>query len=212
MRETTGAPYASLVALATDHDGSPVLLISDLADHTKNLREDDRISLLVTGDGNHEDPLAGERLSLQGRLERSDLPSLRLRYLAKHPKASLYADFGDFGFYRMTIDKAHLVAGFGRIHWIDGKVLTVPSSEALIAAEADIVFHMNDDHADALQLYATELLGLVDGAWRMTGVDREGADLRKDNQVARLPFGRQVEDSTDVRKELIRLVNKARDA
>ncbi len=212
MREAEGAPYASLVAVATDHDGSPVLLISDLADHTKNLKKDDRVSLLVAGDGKHEDPLAGERLSLQGCLARTDQPSLRQRYLARHPKASLYADFGDFGFYRMTIDKAHLVAGFGRIHWIEGQALTVAPPEALVNAEADIVEHMNDDHADAVQLYATRLLGLADGAWRMTGVDCEGADLRKDDDVARLPFDRAVKDSTDVRKELIRLVNKARDA
>ena len=112
----------------------------------------------------------------------------------------------------MAIEKAHLVAGFGRIHWIDGKDLTVTPPEALVAAEADIVEHMNDDHADAVQLYATRLLGLADGAWRMTGVDCEGADLRKDDSVARLPFEGEITDSTDVRKELIRLVNKARDA
>ncbi|MEZ5934580.1 MAG: DUF2470 domain-containing protein [Alphaproteobacteria bacterium] len=212
MREASGAPYASLVAIATDHDGSPILLISDLADHTKNLKADDRISLLVTGDDHQEDPLAGERLSLLGRLQRSDSPGLRQRYLARHPKAAFYADFGDFGFYRMTIDKAHLVAGFGRIHWIGGDHLTVPAADALVAAEGDIVAHMNEDHSDALDLYATRLLGRGDGDWRMTGVDREGIDLRKGSETARLGFAGPLNDSTDVRKELIRLVNKARDS
>jgi hypothetical protein len=210
MRETSGAPYASLVAIATDHDGAPILLLSDLADHTKNLQADDRISLLVAGDDQREDPLAGERLSVQGRLQRSDAPALRQRYLARHPKASLYADFGDFGFYRMTVDRAHLVAGFGRIHWIDGDHLTVPPSAALIGAEGDIVAHMNEDHGDALTLYATRLLGRGAGDWRMTGVDREGIDLRLGGETARLGFDRMLDDSTDVRQELIRLVNKAR--
>jgi len=212
MREANGAPYVSLAAVATDHDGAPILLLSDLADHTKNLKVDDRISLLLTGRSAHEDPLAGERLSVMGQLARSDAPGLRQRYLARHPRAAGYAKFGDFGFYRMTVDRAHLVAGFGRIHWIESESLLIKPSERLMAAEADIVAHMNDDHADAVQLYATRLLGRDHGDWRMTGVDGEGADLRLRDQVARLPFGCQIEDSTDVRKELVRLVNKARDA
>ena len=211
MRDANGAPYASLVAVATDHDGSPILLLSDLADHTKNLKADDRISLLLAGHERHEDPLAGERLSLLGRLARSDAPGLRQRYLARHPRAAHYAAFGDFSFYRMAVDRAHLVAGFGRIHWIEGEHLRVSPSERLVAAEADIVAHMNDDHADAVQLYASRLLGRDDGDWRMTGVDCEGADLRSGDQVVRLPFGGLVKDGTDVRKELVRLVNKARD-
>ncbi|MEM7043500.1 MAG: DUF2470 domain-containing protein [Pseudomonadota bacterium] len=211
MREGDGAPYASLVAIATDHDGAPILLLSDLADHTKNLREDERISLLLTGSDIHEDPFAGARLSLLGRLERSDSASLRTRYLARHPKAALYADFADFGFYRMTVDRGHLVAGFGRISWIDSGDLLIEPSAPLVAAETEIVAHMNDDHADAVQLYATRLLGLGDGDWRMTGVDGEGADLRCHDRVGRLPFSRLVKNSTDVRKELVTLVNQARD-
>ncbi len=212
MREAEGAPFASMVATATDHDGSPILLLSDLAEHSKNLVLDDRVSLLLTAASSHEDPLAGERLTLQGRLARSDTPALRRRYLARHPAAALYADFADFGFYRLTIDRAHLVAGFGRIHWIEPDALMTKPSDALVAAEDDIVSHMNEDHADALQLYATRLLGQEDGDWRMIGVDREGVDLRADNRTARLPFARLMENSTDVRKELIRLVNKARQA
>lgn len=212
MRESEGAPYASLVAVATDHDGAPILLLSDLADHTKNLKIDDRISLLLTGGKAHEDPLAGERLSLMGRLRRSEAPNLRQRFLARHHQAAGYAAFADFGFYHMAVDRAHLVAGFGRIHWIEGERLRIAPPEQLVAAETDIVAHMNDDHADAVQLFATALLGRDEGEWLMTGVDGEGADLRFQDQVARLPFGCRVENGTDVRKELIRLVNEARDA
>jgi len=211
MREAGGAPYTSMVAVATDYDGSPILLVSDLADHTKNLKLDDRVSLLLIGDGMEEDPMAGERLTLQGRLSLGTTPNLRERYLARHPKAALYADFGDFGFYRMTIEKAHLIGGFGKIHWMPGEDLTIDPPRALSEAEADIVGHMNDDHADAIQLYATRLLQRTEGAWRMTGVDIEGVDLRFEDQVARLPFDAAVADSTDVRQELITLVNKARE-
>lgn len=212
MRDQNGAPYASMVAVATDQVGNPILLISDLADHTKNLKQDDRISLLLIADVGDEDPMAGERLTLQGRLHRSDDPALRQRYLSRHGAAALYADFADFGFYHMTIERAHLVAGFGRIHWIDGENLTIEPASALLEAESDIVSHMNDDHADAIQLYATRLLQRGDGDWRMTGVDPDGADLRFGNHAARLPFDERVEESTNVRKELVRLVNKARNA
>ena len=212
MRESGGAPYASLVAVATNYDGAPILLLSDLADHSKNLKNDERISLLLAGGKSHEDPLAGERISLMGRLSRSDAPELRQRFLARHERASGYAQFADFGFYTMAVDKAHLIAGFGRIHWVEGESLLITPSPELIAAETDIVAHMNDDHADAVQLYATALLGHDEGDWRMTGIDGEGADLRLRDQVARLPFSCQARNGTDVRKELITLVNKARNA
>jgi putative heme iron utilization protein len=212
MRESGGCPYASMAATATDHDGAPILLLSDLADHTKNLKLDDRVSLLLIGGDRLEDPMAGERLTLQGRLARSTEPIHRQRYLARHPSASLYADFADFAFYRMTIEKAHLVAGFGKIHWLPGGNLTILPPPALAEAESEIVAHMNDDHADAIELYATKLLRRSKGDWSMTGVDAEGADLRHRDQVARLPFDARVEDSTAVRSELVRLVNKAREA
>lgn len=212
MRDADGAPYASMVAVATDHDGSPILLVSDLADHTKNLKQDRRISLLLIGDNVEEDPMSGARLTLQGSISRSTEEGPRQRYLARHPSAARYADFGDFGFYRIAVERGHLVAGFGKIHWISGDHLTIDPPEALLEAESDIIAHMNDDHADAIELYATRLLHRSQGAWRMTGVDMEGADLRFQDQVARLPFAVAVENSTDVRKELVRLVNKARDA
>lgn len=210
MLDKSGAPYASLVPVATDHDGSPILLISDLADHTKNVKADDRVSLLLNGSEGHDDPLAGARLTLQGQLTRQEDPELRRRYLARHPAASLYADFGDFGFYRLHVEKAHLVAGFGRIHWIDGAELLVDPPAELVASDGDVIAHMNEDHQDAVQLYANKLLDLNGDGWVMTGIDVEGADLRMKDQVARLTFNNTVNDSTNVRKELVSLVNQAR--
>ena len=111
-----GAPFASLVTVATTPAGEPILLLSDLAAHTRNLKRDYRASLLLVAPGGEGgDPLAGARLSLTGTLTRDDDPMLRRRFLARHEEAASYAGFADFGFYRFAVKAGHLVAGFGRI-------------------------------------------------------------------------------------------------
>ena len=209
-----GAPYASLVLAALDHDASPLLLISTLADHTRNLAADSRASLLFDGTAGLDEPLTGPRISVQGRAQRTDDPRHRARFLARHPGAAMYAGFKDFAFYRVEVTRAHLVAGFGRIHWIapGDLLLNVRESAPLVESEASIIEHMNADHADAVQLYATRLLGRSGAGWRMTGVDPEGADLRLGGAVARLPFERAVHDAESARAELVRLVKHARQA
>jgi heme iron utilization protein len=115
-----GGPFASLVLVATDDHGAPILLLSDLAEHSRNIAADDRVSLLIDGTAGHDDPLTGPRLTLLGRAERRDHGHLREVYLARHASAAQYADFGDFAFYGIIVERAHLVAGFGRIDWISG--------------------------------------------------------------------------------------------
>ncbi len=174
----SGDPYCSLVNVATAHDGSPLLLISKLAIHTKNILADPRASLMLD-ERKPGDPLEGARVMLMGRVAATGDANARARYLARHPEAEMFAGFADFAIYRMEIQRAHLVAGFGRIVDLAGKdILTdVAGAEALIEAEAGAVAHMNEDHKDALQLYATKLLGAPDGDWRCTGCDPEGLDL-----------------------------------
>jgi putative heme iron utilization protein len=114
--DSAGAPFASYVQVAPGPDNSPVLLLSRLALHTRNLMRDPRASLLLV----RQPPLAvraaaAERLTLSGRVVGDDNPDARRMFLARHPEASGYADFGDFGFYRLEIEAGHLVAGFGRI-------------------------------------------------------------------------------------------------
>ncbi len=206
-----GAPYASLVMVASDHDAAPLLLISGLADHTKNLLADPRVSLLADGTIGLDEPLTGPRVSLQGIARRTADARHRNRFIARHPGAAMYAGFGDFGFWRIEVSRAHLVAGFGRIHWIDGSAfLYTAATTALAEAEADIVAHMNADHAEAVQLYATKLLGRSGNGWTMTGVDPEGTDLRRGGETARLVFEKPVIDAETARVELVRLVKKAR--
>ncbi len=205
-----GWPYASLVLVACAQDATPLLLISTLAEHTKNLSADPRVSLLFEATAGLDNPLTGARLSLLGRAERSEAPADRDRFLRRHPEAEMYAQFKDFAFYRVLPDRAHLVAGFGRIHWVAGDDLLDREAPALAEAEAGIIEHMNQDHADAIQLYAVKLLGLSGGGWRMTGCDAEGCDLRRGGDTARLAFSRRVLDAGAAREELVRLVKSAR--
>lgn len=203
-------PYASLVLTACDHGAAPLLLLSDLADHTRNIGADDRASLLFDGTAGLDDPLTGARASVLGRLTKTDDAHLRARYLARHPSALDYAHFSDFNLYRMRVERAHLVAGFGEIHWLDAGEITTDPATPLADAEADIVQHMNEDHCEAVALYATALLARQAGAWRMTGVDPDGADLRLHGQTARLAFAHPISDAAAARDELVRLAKKAR--
>lgn len=209
-----GAPYASLVLTALDQDATPLLLLSTLADHTRNLLADPHVSLLFDGTGGLAEPLAGPRVSVQGRAVATPSPGHRARYLARHPGAARYADFADFACYRVEAARAHLVAGFGAIHWIDGSELLLDAAAIapLAEAEAGIVAHMNADHADAVALYATRLLGRAGEGWVMTGIDPEGIDLRCQGRVARLPFAAPVYDAASARAELVRLALEARRA
>lgn len=210
---TDGAPFSSLVTVATAPNGSPLLLISDLAVHTKNIKRDARASLLLVAPGGEGgDPLAGARLSVVGTVARDEDANNHRRFLAQHPEAAGYARFKDFGFYRMTVTGAHLVAGFGRIVDLTAAELLTDVSDCagLIEAEAGAVEHMNDDHADALALYATRLLGLPEGDWRTTGTDPDGLDLRAGSLRGRLPFPQKARTGGDLRDILVHLVKEAR--
>ena len=184
-----GAPYASLVLLAVDLDASPLLLLSDLAQHSRNIAFDPRVSLLLDATEGHLDPLTGPRLTLLGRALSSDDRRCLARFIAHHPTSAGYAGFGDFHLYRVEIERGHLVAGFGRIDWIDGgDFLFAGDVGALAAAEPEILKHMNEDHGDAIAGYAHRLLGCSGTGWRMTGIDPQGIDLRRDGETARLDF------------------------
>jgi putative heme iron utilization protein len=210
-----GAPSCSLVNVASAADGSPLLLLSDLAVHAKNLAADARASLLLA-DAATGDPLAAPRISLGGRCER--LPpgpaeaAHRARYLARHPSTAGYAAFADFALYRMTLTGGHLVAGFGRIVGLTPQQILTDLTDAaeLVDAEAGAVAHMNEDHADAVALFATKLLGAAEGRWRMTGIDPDGCDLAHDGQVRRLDFPQRVTTAQHLRQTLVALTAAAR--
>ena len=202
-------PYASLVLVAFDHDAAPLLLISRLAEHTKNILGNERVSLLCDGTAGLAEPLTGPRVSLLGTAEKTDDPRHRARFLARHPSAEIYAGFGDFAFYKLDVERAHIVAGFGKIHWLDD-YLYAGETAALIDAEAGIIEDMNTDHIDAVQLYASKLLGRGGDGWRLCAIDAEGCDLIRENDLARLNFGKAIASAEEARIELVRLVKQAR--
>jgi heme oxygenase (biliverdin-IX-beta and delta-forming) len=209
----TGAPFASLVTVATTAEGEPILLLSTLAVHTRNLKHDPRASVLLAGPGGETgDPLAGARLTLVGSVAPDREAATRRRFLARHPEASGYADFADFAFHRLAVAGAHLVAGFGRIVDLSRVDLLTDCSAAadLLAAEESAVDHMNADRADAARLYATRLLGEPDAAWRMTGIDPDGADLGAGPLRARLDFIKPVTTAAALRHRLAELARQAR--
>lgn len=207
----TGFPFASLVTVATDWDGSPLLLLSRLSGHTQNLETDPRASILLaeTGKG---DPLAHPRLTVMGRAERCLEARARSRFLNRHPKAKLYADFADFSYWRVAIMGAHLNGGFARAASLtaEGLRTDLSGAEALLAAEEGALDHLNRDHADALALYATRLAGAPAGAWQASGLDPEGLDLVAGDRTARIAFPDRVQTPGALRETLRRLADQAR--
>ncbi|CAN7619738.1 DUF2470 domain-containing protein [Bradyrhizobium sp. LjRoot220] len=210
----SGDPYCSLVNVASHADASPILLISRLALHTRNILADNRVSLMLD-ERAAGDPLEGARIMLAGRAEEAaadQAETLRRRYLNAHPSADAFVNFKDFSFFRILPLGAHLVAGFGRI--IDlapAQFLTdIGDAEGLLEAEQGAVEHMNGDHREAMNLYATRLLGADSADWACTGCDPDGMDMQAGNLTLRLDFPERVTDGTALRKMLVRLAGEAR--
>lgn len=214
LMANTGDPYCSLINVASAPDGAPVLLISRLAIHTKNILADPRVSVMLD-ERAAGDPLEGARIMVAGIAEEAsgeNIAMLRRRYLAVHPSAEMFADFKDFSFFRIVPKGLHLVAGFGRIiDLVPSDFLTdLTDADALIEAEPDIVSHMNADHADTINLYAIKLLGAQPGAWQCTGCDPEGLDMQDGTRTLRLEFPHRIATSTALRQILKALADQAR--
>jgi hypothetical protein len=210
-----GAPYASFVLITLDLDASPLLLLSDLAQHSRNIAFDPRVSLLLDGTEGLLDPLTGPRLTLLGRALPTNDPRCLGRFMSHHPASAAYAGFRDFRLYRIMVERGHLVAGFGRIEWINGDdFLFELDASALAAAETEILRHMNADHSDTVAHYACGLLGRTGTGWRMTGIDPEGLDLRHNadtgGETARIDFSTPIGTPEEARRALIALVEQAR--
>jgi heme iron utilization protein len=210
----SGDPYCSLVNVASHPDGSPILLLSRLAVHTRNILADARVALMLD-ERAAGDPLEGARIMLAGRAEEvsgAAAEILRRRYLNAHPSAEAFAEFKDFSFFRIIPSGTHLVAGFGRI--VDLKpeqfLTDLSGAEGLLEAEAGAVQHMNEDHREAMKLYATRLLGAESADWGCTGCDPEGMDMQAGNRTLRLDFPERVTSGMELRKMLVRLAGDAR--
>ena len=207
-----GTPFASLVTIATDVDGTPLMLLSRLSAHTRNLQEDPRASLLFSA-GGKGDPLAHPRLTVTGRARRTDDARVRERFLARHPKAKLYADFPDFGFFALDAIAGHLNGGFAKAATLTPAelCLDLAGADGLVGGERGAIEHMNADHADALALYAAAV-GETGTGWRVTGIDPEGMDLLAGDRTARVKYPEPVRDMGGLRRSLVAMAERARAA
>jgi len=194
-----GQPFASLVTPATAPDLSVLLLFSDLSEHTRHLRDDPRCAILVAGTPESANPQTTPRITLTGRAEPIDDRAFRARYLAVHPYAALYADFGDFHLWRMRPEGALFVGGFGRAARLEAdKLMPEPAAVAAIAeAEAAIIAEWNRDHGDVLARLAGE-----PGDWRLVAIDVDGCDIGSGERVRRIHWSAPVGSVTDVRQAL----------
>ncbi|MEM9565555.1 MAG: DUF2470 domain-containing protein, partial [Actinomycetota bacterium] len=215
-----GFPYGSVVSYAPDDRGAPVVLVSDMAEHTVNARRDSRASMLITAasaDGD-ADPLGMARCTMVGRMQLvEDAASVRDAYLERHPYAGYYVDFTDFAFWRLDVAQIRYVGGFGHMSWVTADGYATADVDPVAEAADGIVEHMNDDHADANLLYATNLAGLTDATEStMTGIDRYGVTLRVTTptaaRLARLPFPQPLTTAEEARPAVIELLQQARAA
>lgn len=203
-----GFPFGSAVACATDPAGRPLLLVSDLAAHTRNMASDDRISLCV----HSGDVLAGPRVTLVGRACPADHePAARERYLALCPEARSFASLGDFRLLRLEPEGGHHVGGFGDIRPF-GREQYLAAAPAMDASAGEIIAHMNADHADALEAYARHFLGEPSGPVHMLAVDCDGIDLLAGGRVRRIAFEHPVADPGGARAALVAMAVRARGA
>lgn len=213
--DPAGYPYGSFVTVAFEQ-GNPVFLISALAEHTKNLEQDPRASLLVAESGS-ADPLANGRVTMLGPCTRVEEVegNARQAFLATHPNSAYYADFRDFGFWKLHVASVRFIGGYGRMSWIGESEWRTAEPDPLGPSAAGIIAHMNADHASAMVLYckafskATEITEAT-----MTGIDRYGFEMSaKTNQglrPVRLAFTRPVSTPEDARTALISMLQDAR--
>lgn len=213
--EPDGYPYGSFVTVAFD-DGDPVFLISELAEHTRNLKRDPRASLLVAESG-ADDPLANGRVTMLGPCARieGDAGSARAAFLATHPNAAYYADFRDFAFWKLRVEAIRYIGGYGRMSWISQADWQAAAPDPLAASAAGLVAHMNADHADAMVLYSRAFSKAIDvSSATMTGIDRYGFDMSVQTpegpRPVRIAFASPVNRPEDVRATLIAMLKDAR--
>lgn len=220
-----GWPVTSMVVPACDMDGTPCLLISELADHTRHIKADNRVSLLVTNNDlpDIKDGTAGietdtARLTIFGHAMAltvpDDLDRVKKRYLQAHPDAAQYAGFADFGFYRIEIEAAYWVGGFGKQRRLSGDKLIPADVTPLIDGHDGIIAHMNADHLDALSgIVGHFTTADPDAGWQMQSIDCDGMVLTSNSTdfgPLRIDFPTVIRTPVEARQILVEMCKKWR--
>jgi heme iron utilization protein len=205
--DVAGYPFGSITPYVLNYDGEPILLISDIAQHTRNIKRNNKVSLTVFDQG-ADDPQAASRLTWIGDAETINPADreVRERYLRYFPPSASYFETHDFSFYRIRLHRARFIGGFGEIYWVepDAMLITNPFRET----EGGIVEHMNQDHQKALFHYCEALKGVKANAVTMTGIDSEGFDMLADRRKLRIDFDSPIHTTEEARAALVKLARQ----
>jgi len=209
-----GSPLVSRVGVATDLDGTPLILVSMLSAHTQALIADSRCALLL-GEPGKGDPLAHPRISLMCRAVKIDRQGAtgqrtKRRYLNRNPRAELYVDLGDFHFFALSIERASLNGGFGRAYVLERTDMLSTDVLGLADMEQSAVDHMNSDHAEAIGLYAAHYAKQDGGGWRITGLDADGIDMADGDRICRAWYEHPLSAPDALRPMLVSMAKVAR--
>ncbi|GBG15739.1 heme iron utilization protein [Novimethylophilus kurashikiensis] len=205
-----GYPFGSIAPFVLDHDGNPLILISTIAEHTKNIQTDSKVSLIAF-DSSVSDMQAAGRLTLLGTATPTSKEdaAVRGRYLRYFPQAEQYFDMHDFLFHRIEVVQARYIGGFGKIHWIAGADIK-PQPNQLAEQEAGILDHMNADHTDSLKAYCQHWHQVQPQNAAMLGIDADGFDVRADDKILRFGFESPVTDAQSARMALVAMSKQCR--
>jgi putative heme iron utilization protein len=205
-----GYPFGSVAPFVLNHQGMPTILISSIAEHTKNIMQNAHVSLVVFD--NENDLQANARLTLLATAELSDKNNdlMRARYLRYIPQAAQYFDVHDFSFYTLYITQARYIAGFGKMGWVEGETMQIPSNPLFIE-EAGILEHMNADHIENLKTYCQHFHHVKTDTVEMIGIDSLGFDVRTDvDTMLRFNFDAPISNSQEARSALVAMAKACR--
>jgi putative heme iron utilization protein len=207
-KKFSGHPFGSITPYILDQEARPIILISTLAEHTKNIENDSRVSLLVHEAGDNVQVEA--RITVLGNCARMrDQEQVKTRYLRYFPNASGYFDTHDFFFYRIAPIMIRYIGGFGEIHWIPAENFTAPENQ-LAEQEEGILAHMNQDHAQNLRDYCRHYQAKKVKNAEMVGIDCDGFDIRADGELLRLDFDTPVLDAMQAREALVKMAKESK--
>lgn len=220
-------PYCTFVMVAFDYDCSPIILLSDLSEHTKNINKNKTVSIMFCEEQplsdyfpkfqkkiklnsviSYEDPMSRPRVTVIGDLEKTNHENQRRRFISRHPESKLYSSFADMNVYKLNIKSAHLTGGFAKVKWFEKCELTTNIIDKFPENEFQILEHMNEHHQESINLYTKKLLK-VNGTWQITGIDSEGFDLRSAHSVIRYVFEKPIKRIQDIKMNFIKLHKKA---
>ena len=212
-----GDPWASFVTYGL-LDGAPVLCVSHLAEHGRNLAADPRASLAVVAPGAESDPLASPRITLAGVVEHpvgAELAAARDAHVAAVPAAKYYIDYSDFALWVLRVHRVRWVGGYGRMDSASADDYAAAASDPLAPIAASAIEHLNADHAEALTEMGRALGGFPDTESAVcTGVDRYGLDLKvstpRGSAYTRVGFGGALASADELRAATVELVRRAR--